>query len=100
EDGVRDLTVTGVQTCALPIFAAHSSARIPPIDPPSTAAHRSIPSWSATTVSARTWSRIVSRGKRLPHTRPSGSGDDGPVDPWQRSEERRVGKEGRSRWVL
>src|SRR5205085_8969566 len=23
EDGIRDLTVTGVQTCALPIFAAH-----------------------------------------------------------------------------
>src|SRR2546430_8312460 len=24
EDGIRDLTVTGVQTCALPIFAAWS----------------------------------------------------------------------------
>src|SRR5205085_8046822 len=23
EDGIRDLTVTGVQTCALPIFASH-----------------------------------------------------------------------------
>src|SRR2546430_4189555 len=23
EDGIRDLTVTGVQTCALPIFTAH-----------------------------------------------------------------------------
>src|SRR6266567_9564485 len=25
EDGIRDLTVTGVQTCALPIYAAHPS---------------------------------------------------------------------------
>src|SRR2546427_6340171 len=27
EDGIRDLTVTGVQTCALPIYAAVQSAR-------------------------------------------------------------------------
>src|SRR2546427_5700605 len=28
EDGIRDLTVTGVQTCALPILRAHGSACI------------------------------------------------------------------------
>src|SRR2546427_3752757 len=27
EDGIRDLTVTGVQTCALPIWLAHDKAR-------------------------------------------------------------------------
>src|SRR5688572_31847717 len=27
EDGIRDLTVTGVQTCALPIFRAECTAR-------------------------------------------------------------------------
>src|SRR2546430_12712385 len=27
EDGIRDLTVTGVQTCALPIYAAHDLKR-------------------------------------------------------------------------
>src|SRR2546430_16778370 len=27
EDGIRDLTVTGVQTCALPILAAYTFAR-------------------------------------------------------------------------
>src|SRR2546430_17615575 len=27
EDGIRDLTVTGVQTCALPILARHSARR-------------------------------------------------------------------------
>src|SRR5688572_17167027 len=29
EDGIRDLTVTGVQTCALPIFSASTSLRPP-----------------------------------------------------------------------
>src|SRR2546430_6217313 len=29
EDGIRDLTVTGVQTCALPIFAVHAQRRVP-----------------------------------------------------------------------
>src|SRR2546427_6850809 len=32
EDGIRDLTVTGVQTCALPI-SAHRSGRSRPIPP-------------------------------------------------------------------
>src|SRR2546427_12130578 len=27
EDGIRDLTVTGVQTCALPIYPAHAARR-------------------------------------------------------------------------
>src|SRR2546427_5375527 len=26
EDGIRDLTVTGVQTCALPIYTSHKSS--------------------------------------------------------------------------
>src|SRR2546430_602487 len=30
EDGIRDLTVTGVQTCALPISGRHSTLPIPP----------------------------------------------------------------------
>src|SRR6266496_6318513 len=29
EDGIRDLYVTGVQTCALPIFVAHAAEREP-----------------------------------------------------------------------
>src|SRR5205085_5308771 len=28
EDGIRDLTVTGVQTCALPIFSCEGSVRL------------------------------------------------------------------------
>src|SRR2546430_9334921 len=61
EDGIRDLTVTGVQTCALPIsFAA-------------------------------TWFAI------FPATSREGRGRSR-VDCLFRSEERRVGKECRSRW--
>src|SRR6476660_10295667 len=60
EDGIRDIGVTGVQTCALPISTSA------PRSPSSAASRR------------RTWSTAgVSRS---------------------RSEERRVGKECRSRW--
>jgi hypothetical protein len=64
-------------------LAAHSRARIPPIEPPTTHAHRSTPRASASAVSARTESRIVTSGKRLPHVRPSGAVAAGPVLPWQ-----------------
>src|SRR3954451_25498417 len=64
EDGIRDADVTGVQTCALPIWRARSPA------PGSTVCTR----WWRP-VRSSTWSG------RSP-----------------RSEERRVGKECRSRW--
>src|SRR5688572_33141702 len=75
EDGIRDLTVTGVQTCALPISLRlterleRDTARLPPV-----ARHQVL-----------------------------GAVDDdvglcAKCDPRPRSEERRVGKEGRSRW--
>src|SRR3989337_4126653 len=57
EDGIRDATVTGVQTCALPIWCPPRSTRRP-------------------------------RSSRQKWRKASPS----------RSEERRVGKEGRSRW--
>src|SRR5947209_20178484 len=66
EDGIRDIGVTGVQTCALPIYQrapfklnGHEQPRI----------------------GARTTQRRRNRPLRV-----------------VRSEERRVGKEGRSRW--
>src|SRR5437762_14207781 len=68
EDGIRDTSVTGVQTCALPIWAryvARAAARAPA---------------SPTRLSSRS---SVCRFARY--------GD--------RSEERRVGKEGRCRWA-
>src|SRR2546427_8267720 len=72
EDGIRDLTVTGVQTCALPI---------------SPKCGRHVPA-------------VSSEGQRdggadaLP---PARAGNQR-AEPRARSEERRVGKECRSRW--
>src|SRR5688572_31998738 len=65
EDGIRDLTVTGVQTCALPISRAGSPG-------------------------SRIRNREISLGGESTR-RLTGPGAE-------RSEERRVGKECRSRW--
>src|SRR5256885_9186565 len=79
EDGIRDYKVTGVQTCALPISIPHL---------------------------CRT--RLVQRGHNLSTIRawPSVASEFLPAPtvclpprhPIERSEERRVGKECRSRW--
>src|SRR3712207_6847293 len=85
EDGIRDIGVTGVQTCALPILEAQGlpegiyAAGLGEI----AQAHPGVsigsyPSFSLTGFR----NQIVVRGK----------------DPGARSEERRVGKECRSRW--
>src|SRR5690349_24986133 len=86
EDGIRDLYVTGVQTCALPI-SLHARQHAEPVhrptnDQPETPAHN-----------AASWHEIPC-AQPLP-TRAS------PVRASRvhRSEERRVGKECRSRWV-
>src|SRR5437879_12962370 len=81
EDGIRDTSVTGVQTCALPIYRHRRLL---------TAGPRRLPG--------------LGRACRLRNARggggvrdrwgPGGSGDGA----WHRSEERRVGKEWRSRW--
>src|SRR5204862_5448616 len=80
EDGIRDLYVTGVQTCALPICggrAARGTAR--------GAAGRS----SGGAARARLGVRQAIEGKE---------GDQRKGQPKERSEERRVGKECRARW--
>src|SRR5256885_6932753 len=89
EDGIRDYKVTGVQTCALPIWAAegdggaHRAGR-EGRDPP------------AAGEANRAWHRAHSE-------RPQAGGarrhDERGGEPGARSEERRVGKEGRSRWA-
>src|SRR2546430_7935761 len=86
EDGIRDLTVTGVQTCALPI-----SGR--PLSPPPWGW------WPRVRESGRSSARSRSRSAcrvcsaaRASATRRRSS------RPTYRSEERRVGKECRSRW--
>src|SRR5256886_3550796 len=87
EDGIRDLTVTGVQTCALPICAV--------------------------VLAGEGFRHVLGRLGRLLHRHAAGDLlTDGRVekrleepnlerrrqDGFQRSEERRVGKECRSRW--
>src|SRR6266498_1651606 len=66
EDGIRDADVTGVQTCALPIWVRGSASTV-----------RAMGSWYRAST---------------PRTR------DGALPIGSRSEERRVGKECRSRW--
>src|SRR2546430_10043016 len=86
EDGIRDLTVTGVQTCALPIWVL--------------AEYKASGAWRE---NYDTWDDACEIGleqsrrqinKLLQHNEKVGQ--KRPID--QRSEERRVGKECRSRW--
>src|SRR5439155_2789701 len=72
EDGIRDGHVTGVQTCALPIFDSRGGGR-----------HRENRRAGARQRGAERAGRARRRGHRVV----------------ARSEERRVGKEGRSRGV-
>src|SRR3712207_8610471 len=81
EDGIRDIGVTGVQTCALPISTCSACLRgtAPPVRVPLTgSSSKNLPKKSS---------------KRLPPPR-----GDPPKGERRRSEERRVGKECRSRW--
>src|SRR2546430_13444836 len=83
EDGIRDLTVTGVQTCALPISIAHA-AGVP--------------------LNLDDFEAMRARVPVLCDLKPSGNfvtvdlHRAGGVPQVMRSEERRVGKECRSRW--
>src|SRR2546430_7071436 len=85
EDGIRDLTVTGVQTCALPIstsaaISANTRDRKFASDRTRSAASVPLPPVRPSRTRAEAASAPLSRRLKL------------------RSEERRVGKECRSRW--
>src|SRR2546430_6170315 len=92
EDGIRDLTVTGVQTCALPISFAEFYRVMRPggrlclleITLPASAVSRALLKVWLTGFVPRIASVIAHR--------------DAPLL-MRRSEERRVGKECRSRWA-
>src|SRR2546430_11455708 len=86
EDGIRDLTVTGVQTCALPISASRNAL----------ACAKCNAKW-------RRWSmKLKSRNdQHFQHSTLNAQRSTLNSDSWTlgvRSEERRVGKECRSRW--
>src|SRR3712207_7800654 len=78
EDGIRDIGVTGVQTCALPISAKGEDGGS---EAPIASSGRS--------GCPRSWARSWARSSIRRTTRTCSS---------SRSEERRVGKECRSRW--
>src|SRR2546427_679847 len=87
EDGIRDLTVTGVQTCALPISSrkrGRSCEEVRRMSKPRIYITRPLPEAAMRIleghVEFRMWDRETEPVKR------------------DRSEERRVGKECRSRW--
>ena len=60
---------------------AHSRARAPPSEPPSTAYQLPMPRASASRASAAVVSRRVTSGNREPQGLPSGAGVEGPVEP-------------------
>src|SRR2546430_8324881 len=85
EDGIRDLTVTGVQTCALPILPHREELAERNLHPRLLAA---VPvDAQADRVQLVDPARMAREPDVIDHARPL-----------QRSEERRVGKECRSRW--
>src|ERR1700733_9736240 len=61
----------------------HSSARAPPIDPPSTTATSVMPSAASAATSASTWSRTDISGNLEPQGFPSDAVELGPVEPRQ-----------------
>src|SRR3712207_7436530 len=84
EDGIRDIGVTGVQTCALPIFHA-----MPVLVETDAGTVRSV---------KRLTDGITLRGVRIEPELITSIYDNEMEDRVPRSEERRVGKECRSRW--
>src|SRR5256886_2946452 len=84
EDGIRDLTVTGVQTCALPISQVETlERRLRERDEQRRAMLHMMGDLNESN------KRLANQRKAMLHIL---------VDYEQRSEERRVGKECRSRW--
>src|SRR5207253_3934236 len=93
EDGIRDGHVTGVQTCALPIChqsgTCNSRLRVCTASEVSLRGHAILPASLGGTRGTRP-TRTSGRPPAPPHSIPQAL---------VRSEERRVGKECRSRWA-
>src|SRR5690606_40833824 len=95
EDGIRDFHVTGVQTCALPIFRKQIC-----LHPDATKLRP-----CALPVLDQSWSTSMPRSSHLilllglPLILGASLPRSGPVPEEKRSEERRVGKECRYRWT-
>src|SRR3712207_7004727 len=88
EDGIRDIGVTGVQTCALPILLAVGADRS------ALEADGEVGDGLGAGVGQRARDGDERSGRHGPRLEPA----DLDADRAGRSEERRVGKECRSRW--
>src|SRR5256886_9364398 len=86
EDGIRDLTVTGVQTCALPILLRSGNRLSQRIFAASALCRAKIFHYFIGLL-ALAFIHPSTKASACLHWKP-----------WPRSEERRVGKECRSRW--
>ena len=93
EDGIRDTSVTGVQTCALPISVQTLADGTVVLSSgnPINAHPGAIASIGTVDVSGDQGGRVVLLGEDI-------ALPEGLIDISGRSEERRVGKECRSRW--
>src|SRR5206468_5313296 len=91
EDGIRDLIVTGVQTCALPISAELAVGRAHALQLTALDGKQHILRGLVALDDAEFRAEYVVEHGRHDAQRRGGAGA-------ARSEERRVGKEGRSRW--
>src|SRR5690606_40658845 len=90
EDGIRDFHVTGVQTCALPIWPSSVDNRVDPT-------MKSESRWLRPTMSMLMWPIMAPRGTVGLSVKCSEPRS--PDSSAARSEERRVGKERRHRWA-
>src|SRR5207244_4879015 len=88
ESGIRDDLVTGVQTCALPIYDDRRGAAEPAFDPSRAARRGHVSGQDDHADGTR---EPVAAAPRLPLRVPRGG--------QTRSEERRVGKGGRQPWT-
>src|SRR5690606_40053713 len=93
EDGIRDFHVTGVQTCALPILSPAHRRALQRREP--TAGDQPDLAW---TQGAGQGTQRAGAGALAAIAR-AGAAYGRPEAPADRSEERRGGEEGRSRWT-
>src|SRR2546429_4540922 len=91
EVGIRDVAVTGVQTCALPIYLDARLMCLGPAHPNGQTSANVLPLGQARTHERGGRERLGEDGNAQARLRPAAKS-------LERSEERRVGKEGRSRW--
>src|SRR5206468_8209427 len=97
EDGIRDLIVTGVQTCALPICYRHIAdqlvRRVVTLDDFAYGVRRFVIGLAKKVLIANVVAGPADTIFAMPLPELSAA------HAWLRSEERRVGKEGTSRWA-